>query len=212
MTLQGENQINLNLAKHLHNVFPFELEIRIGWDKEGTDALRLRLDAESADLPVLVHLGMRSGAHSSQEWFIRDETIIILWIAALLDEDVDLLSLQLLSEGEEDVLQLPQHHGSVLLFVVQLQTLNKVLEGPGVLGLLHLGVDWVELFKLDELLPLLLCPTKFINHLEGRVEVETPEAVSQVEHIHARLTLEVIDVKGELSSLYVLVVKIVSHV
>jgi len=155
---------------------------------------------------------MGSGAHSSQKRFIRDETVVILRVAALLDEDVNLLPLQLLSEGEEDVLQLTQHHGSVLLLVVQLQTLHKVLKGASVLGLLHLRVDGVELFKLDELLSLLLCPTKFVNHLEGGVEVETSETVPKIEHVHAGLALEVIDVEGKFSSFNILVVKIVSHV
>jgi len=163
-------------------------------------------------LPIFVHLGMRTGTHPSEERFIWDETIIILGVAALLDEDVDLLPLQLLSQGEEDVLQLTQHHGSVLLFVVQLQTLNEVLEGPGVLGLLHLRVDGVELLKFDELLSLLLGPTEFVNHLEGGVEVKTSKTVPKVEHVHAGFALEVIDIKGKLSSFNILVVKIVSHV
>ena len=53
--------------------------------------------------------------------------------------------LLLLTEREEDVLQLAQHHRPVLHLVVQLQTLNEVLERAGILGVLHLLVDGVEL-------------------------------------------------------------------
>ena len=50
--------------------------------------------------------------------FIRDETIIVFRIAAFFNQDINLLSLKLLSEGEKDVFQFTQHHGSVLHFVV----------------------------------------------------------------------------------------------
>jgi len=57
-----------------------------------------------------------------------------------------------------------------------------------------------HLLKLDELFSLLLGATQFVNHLEGGVLVEPPETVAKVEHVHAGLALEVIDVKGKLCS------------
>ena len=53
--------------------------------------------------------------------------------------------LLLLTEREEDVLQLAQHHRPVLHLVVQLQTLDEVFKRAGILGVLHLFVDGVEL-------------------------------------------------------------------
>jgi len=44
-------------------------------------------------LPVLVHLWVGARTHSPQEGFIRNEAIVILGFAALLDQDVDLLPL-----------------------------------------------------------------------------------------------------------------------
>ena len=38
-----------------------------------------------------------------------------------------------------------EHHSAILHLVVQLQTLNEVLKGAGVLGVLDLLVDWVKL-------------------------------------------------------------------
>ena len=55
-----------------------------------------------------------------------------------------------------------------------------------------------NLLQLDELLSLLLGASQFVNMLEGGVEVETTEAVAEVEHVHAGLALKVIDVKGKL--------------
>ena len=55
-----------------------------------------------------------------------------------------------------------------------------------------------NLFQLDELLSLLLGTAQFVNHLEGWVEVETAQAVAEVEHVHPGLALKVVDVESEL--------------
>merc|ERR1719285_1598488 len=154
------------------------------------------------DLPVFVHFWVGPSTYSSQERFVRDESIIILRIAAFLDQDIHLLSLQLLSK----------HHGSVLHFVIQLQTLDEVLKVSGFLRLLHFRVDGEELLDFDELFSLLLCPPESVDHLEGGVEVKAPKAVPKVKHVHSSLALKVINVKGELSTLNILAIQIVRHV
>ena len=58
-----------------------------------------------------------------------------------------------------------------------------------------------NLFQLNELLSLLLGAAQFVNHLQGRVQVEATEAVAEVEHVHARLALKVVDVKSKLCTL-----------
>ena len=90
-----------------------------------------------------------------------------------------------------------EHHGSVLLLVIQLQALNKVLERSGILLLLDFGVNWVKLLQLDELLALLLGATEALDNLQGWAEVKTTEHITQVEHIHPGLALKVVDVKGK---------------
>merc|ERR1712130_79114 len=134
-----------------------------------------------------------------------------LRVAALLDQDINLLSLQLLTKRQQDVFQLSKHHGAVHHLVVQLQALNEVLKVAGFLGLLDVAVDWVELFQLNELLSLLLGTAQFVNHLQGGVKVETTEAVAEVEHVHPGLALKVIDVKSKLCTFTILAVHIVSH-
>ena len=63
---------------------------------------------------------------------------------------MNLFRIVLVTVPEKDVLELAQHHGSVLHLVVELQALNKVLVGAGVLGLLHLVVDGVELQRNED--------------------------------------------------------------
>ena len=58
-----------------------------------------------------------------------------------------------------------------------------------------------NLFQLNELLSLLLGAAQFVNHLQGRVQVEATEAVAEVEHVHAGLALKVVDIKSKLCTL-----------
>merc|ERR1719361_2064589 len=176
----------------------------VGWSQNRGDGVKI------GELPVLVHLWVGTRAHPLQERFVRNESIVILRVAALLDQDVHLLPLQLLTEREEDVLQLAQHHRPVLHLVVQLQTLNEVLERTGILGVLHLLVDGVELFQLEELLSLLLRSSQFVNHFKGWVEIQTTQTVAKVEKIHSRFALKVINVEGKLCTFNILWCKI-SH-
>merc|ERR1711915_353968 len=93
-------------------------------------------------------------------------------------------------------------------FVVELKTFNKVLKGSSILGFLDIRVDGVEFLKLDESLSLLLSSSKFVNHLQGRVEVETAKAVTKIKHVHSSFALKVIDVKSKLSTFNVLGVEV----
>lgn len=54
-----------------------------------------------------------------------------------------------------------------------------------------------NLLQLDVFLALLAGAAQGVDHLEGGVEIETTEAVAQIEQVHAGLALKVIDVKGE---------------
>jgi len=56
-------------------------------------------------LPILVHLWMWTSTYPSQERFIRNKTIVVLWVTAFLDQDVDLLALELLAERKKDVFE-----------------------------------------------------------------------------------------------------------
>ena len=57
-----------------------------------------------------------------------------------------------------------------------------------------------HLFKLDETVSLLGGAAQICDHLQGGVQVETSETVSQVEQVNPALTLKVIDVESELGA------------
>merc|ERR1711992_391877 len=134
-------------------------------------------------LPILVHLWVGTRTDPPQERFIGNESVVVLRVAALLDQDVNLLTFQLLTERQQDVFKLSKHHGAVLHLV----------------------------FQLNELLSLLLGAAQFVNHLQGWVQVETAETVAEVEHVHAGLALKVVDVKSKLCAFDILAIQIVSH-
>ena len=97
-------------------------------------------------------------------------------------------------QSEEFVLE----DGAVLILVVQFQDLHKVVEATGVLGVLGLLEDGVEVVELDGLLSLLALTAQLSDGLQGGVEVAGAEEVSDVEAIDLTVALEVIDLEGEL--------------
>ena len=69
-----------------------------------------------------------SSAHPLQEGDEGHEALIIGGLAQLLHQGLGLLLGQLLSEVGEQSEQLVGKHGVVVIFVVELQDLNKVME------------------------------------------------------------------------------------
>merc|ERR1712032_1243118 len=57
-------------------------------------------------LPILVHLWVGTRTDPPQERFIGNESVVVLRVAALLDQDVNLLTFQLLTERQQDVFKL----------------------------------------------------------------------------------------------------------
>jgi len=97
-------------------------------------------------------------------------------------------------QSEELVLK----DGAVLVFVVQLQDFNEVVEAASVLGVLGLLEEGVQVIDLEGLLSLLGLTSQLGDGLEGGVQVAGAEEVTDVEAIDLTVTLEVIDLEGEL--------------
>lgn len=74
-----------------------------------------------------------------------------------------------LTEIGEQPEELVLKDGAVLVFVVQLQDFNEVVEATSVLGVLGLLEDGVELIDLDHSLSLLRFSTKVGDGLQGWV-------------------------------------------
>lgn len=96
------------------------------------------------------------------------------------------------------MLQLSQQHGAVLLFVVQLQTLEEVLVATHVLLLLDLSVDGEELVQLDLLLSALLGSTHLADEFQSWVQVQGTQSRSDVHGIHRTAAIPIVDGEHEL--------------
>merc|ERR1719219_969451 len=122
-----------------------------------------------------------SSAHSLQEGFEGHESFIILGFAQLLHQGLGLLLGQLLAEVGQQKEQLMSKHGVVVVFVVQLQDLNKVVESTLVLGLLGGLVHGEALILAQHLLSLLGLTSDLSNGLEGGVQVAGSHQIASIE-------------------------------
>ena len=138
-----------------------------------------------------------SSAHPLQEGDEGHETLIIGGLAQLLHQGLGLLLGQLLSEVGEQSEQLVGQHGVVVVLVVQLQDLNEVVEASLVLAVLGGLVDGEDLVLGQHLLSLLGGASNLGDCLEGGVKVAGSDEVTSEESINLAISLEVIDIKGE---------------
>ena len=91
-------------------------------------------------------------------------------------------------------------HGVVVIFVVQLQDLNEVVEASLVLAVLGGLVDGEDLVLGQHLLSLLGGASNLSDCLEGGVQVAGSDEVTSEEGVNLAISLEVIDIKGEVDS------------
>ena len=103
-----------------------------------------------------------------------------------------------LTEVGQQPEELVAEDGAVIVLVVELEDLDEVVDAAGVLGGLGLGEDGVEVLDLHHPLALLLLAAQLIDGGKGGVDVARPQEVANVEAINLAVTLEVIDIKGEL--------------
>jgi len=140
------------------------------------------------------------GAHPLQEWDERHESFIVSGLAELLHQGLGLLLGQLLTEVGQQTEQLVGQHGVVVIFVVQLQDLNEVVEASLVLAVLGGLVDGEDLVLGQHLLSLLGGASNLSDCLEGGVKVAGSDEVTSEESVNLAISLEVIDIEGEVDS------------
>merc|ERR1712113_42848 len=142
-----------------------------------------------------------SSTHSLQEGNEGHEAFIIGGLAELLHQGLGLLLGQLLSEVGQQSEQLVGQHGVVVVLVVQLQDLNEVVEASLVLGVLARLVHGEHVGLGQHLLSLFGGASDLGDGLEGGVEVASTDEVAGVEGIDLAISLEVIDIEGEVDGL-----------
>ena len=126
--------------------------------------------------------------------------VVICGVAELLHEGLGLVLGQLLTEVGQETEQLVGQHGVVVIFVVQLQDLNEVVEASLVLAVLGGLVDGEDLVLGQHLLSLLGGASNLSDCLEGGVQVASSDEVTSEESVNLAISLEVIDIKGEVDS------------
>ena len=100
---------------------------------------------------------------------------------------------QVCQQSEEFISQ----DGVVLVLVVELHNFHEIVDATGVLGVLGLFEDRVEVGEDHDLLALLLLPSQLVDGGQGGVQVAGPQKVTDVEAIDLAISLEVVDVKSE---------------
>merc|ERR1712020_368756 len=148
-----------------------------------------------------------SSAHLLQERLEGDEAVIVGGVTQLLHQALGLLLGQLLTEVDQQLEQLELQDGVVGIFVVQLQDLNEVVEATLVHGVLAGLVHGEDIGLGKELLSLGDSTTDLLDGLQGWVEVAGTDKVANIEGINLAISLEVIDVKGEVDGINLLLLK-----
>jgi len=138
-----------------------------------------------------------SSTHSLQEGNERHESFIVSRFAELLHQGLGLLLGQLLTEVGQQTEQLVGKHGVVVIFVIELQDLNKVMETSLVLGVLAGLVHGEDISLGEHLLSLLGGSSNLSDGLEGGVQVAGSDEVTSIEGVNLAISLEVIDIEGE---------------
>ena len=125
------------------------------------------------------------------------EALVVSGLAELLHQGLGLLLGQLLSEVGQKTEQLVGQHGVVLIFVVELQDLNEVVEASLVFGVLARFVHGEHVGLGEGLLTLFRLSSDLLNGLYGWVQVASPDKVPDIECIDFAISLEVVNIKSE---------------
>merc|ERR1719510_1021767 len=138
-------------------------------------------------------------AHPFQERHERSETLIVLGVAKLVHQALSFLLGEFLTKIGQQPEEILAEDSFVLVLVVQFQDFNEIVDATGVLGVLGLLEDGVHLVDGDHLLALFLETTAHVvDGVVGGVQVAGADEVTNVESIDFAVTLEVVDLEGEL--------------
>ena len=145
-----------------------------------------------------------SGSHNSFIKPLASSLVSFSPVKMVANGDIDMsqilstyVSIKLTQVGQQPE-EIFAKHGLVWVFVVQLQDLNEIVDATGVLGVLGLFEEGIHILEDDGLLALLLLTSNLDNGLHGGVQVASADEISNVETIDLAISLEVIDLKGEL--------------
>merc|ERR1712018_487843 len=139
-----------------------------------------------------------------QEGHVGEQTILVLGVAQLSEQLLDIVLGHFVTEVAEDVVKLSEHHGAVAVFVVELEELQVVSVGSlGVRGG-NGGLDLLDdIVVLGELLALLVSLSLGDTGLLGDVQAESVHDVSEEEEVDLAFAIPVVDVADVLDLCFI---------
>ena len=112
-------------------------------------------------------------AQSVNEGSVGEHTVLILRVAELSEQLLDIILGDLISKIGKKILKLSQHHGSVVIFVIKSQQLNEVVVVSRGLGGFGSCLDFSNnIIELGKLLAFLISLSESNTHLKYPVLYE----------------------------------------
>merc|ERR1719228_3255246 len=140
-------------------------------------------------------IGNLLAAQFVQEGSVGEEAILILLTGQFIQKLGTVLLGDLITHKRQESLKLSQHHGSILVFVVQFAQLNVVMVVSSVLWLLDCLLDkGYNLVELAEFLLNIVSLTVFDGGLLGEVHAKSIEDVHEVVHVKFALAMPIVDI------------------
>merc|ERR1739845_117534 len=124
-----------------------------------------------------------------------EEAILILCTSQFFEKLSTILLGDLITHKRQESFEFSQHHGSILIFVVQFAQLNVVMVVSSVFWLLNSLLDkGYNLIELAEFLLNVISLTILDGSLLGEVHAKGIEDVHEVVHVEFALAMPIVDI------------------
>merc|ERR1711899_310177 len=140
-------------------------------------------------------IGYLLAAQFVREGTVGEETIFILSAGQFIQKLGTILLGDFITHKRQESFKFSQHHGSILIFVVQFAQLNVVMVVASVFWLFDSLLDKGDnLIKLAEFLLNIVSLSVFDSSFLGKVHAKSVEDVHEVVHVKFALAMPIVDI------------------
>jgi len=144
---------------------------------------------------LIVHWCLDLAAQFVQEGSVGEEAILILFTGQFVQKLAAILLGDFITHKRQESFELSQHHGSVLVFVVQFAQLNVVMVVSSVFWLLDGLLDkFDDLIEFAVFLLNIVHLTVLDSDLLGEVKAKGVEDIHEVVHVKLALAMPIVDI------------------